>query len=170
MSGTRSRRALLALLLVTVPSLSGAQRPGPPPQRSQLEAQLRREYTRVVRERVGLSEEQMAQLQPINQRFAGERRSLQLEERDTRVAIQRMLRNTDSQVDSAALSSLLQRLVDVQKRRVQLVEDEQRALAGIMTPLERARYMAVQEQMRRQVDQRRGRPGAGPPPGRRPPP
>ncbi|HYC50142.1 MAG TPA: hypothetical protein VEB19_03435 [Gemmatimonadaceae bacterium] len=159
---------MLVLLLPSIGRSQRAQSP-PPEQRAQLEAQLRREYTRVVRQRVGLSEDQMAKLEPINQRFANARRTLQLQERDTRVSIQRALRDSAATRDSAALSGLLQRLVDVQKRRVQLVEDEQRELAAIMSPLQRARYMAVQEQMRRRVDQRRSRGTGAPPQGRRSP-
>lgn len=166
-----SRRHLLPVALCVAIASAEAQQPAATPaQREQLETRLRREYTRVVKQRVGLSDDQLARLGPINQRFAGERRALQLQERDTRVAIQRAIRDTSARADTAALSGLLQRLVDIQKRRVQLVEDEQRALATIMTPVQRARYMALQEQTRRQVDQRRGRGGGGPPPGRRPPP
>ena len=167
----RLRHLLPVVLWVACAASADAQRPAADPgQREQLEARLRSEYTRVVRQRVGLSDDQMARLGPINQRFAGERRTLQLQERDTRIAIQRAIRDTAARTDTAAVSGLLQRLVDIQKRRVQLVEDEQRALAAIMTPVQRARYMALQEQTRRQVDQRRGRGGGGPPPGRRPPP
>ena len=165
------RRLLPVVLCAAIGASVEAQRPqADPAQREQLEARLRREYTRVVRQRVGLSDEQMSRLGPINQRFAGERRTLQIQERDTRMAIQRAIRDSAARTDTAAVSGLLQRLVDLQKRRVQLLEDEQRALATIMTPVQRARYMALQEQTRRQVDQRRGRGAGGPPPGRRPPP
>ena len=166
------RHLLPVVLGVAVAASADAQRPagGDPAQREQLEARLRREYTRVVRQRVGLSDDQMARLGPLNQRFAGERRTLQIQERDTRIAIQRAIRDSAARPDTAAVSGLLQRLVDIQKRRVQLVDDEQRALAAIMTPVQRARYMALQEQTRRQVDQRRGRGAGGSPPGRRPPP
>jgi Spy/CpxP family protein refolding chaperone len=164
------RMAALAALAV-IPGLLGAQRAEKaPPQREQLEARLRREFTRVVQQRVGLTDDQLAKLGPINRSFSEQRRTLQLRERDTRVAIQRAIRDTAGRSDSARVSGLLQQLVDIQKRRVQLVEDEQRALATIMTPVQRARYMALQEQTRRQVEQRRGRGGGGPPPGRRPPP
>ena len=165
-----SPRLVALLIVVAAPGMLGAQRPTKaPPQREQLEAQVRREYTRVVQQRVGLSDDQMTRLGPINRRFSEDRRALQLQERDTRIAIQRGIRDTAARGDSARMSGLLQQLVEIQKRRVQLVEDEQRALAAIMTPLQRARYMALQEQTRRQVDQRRGRGGGGPPPGRRPP-
>jgi Spy/CpxP family protein refolding chaperone len=166
-----STRTAALVALVVLPAVAGAQQAEKaPPQRAQLEARLRREFTRVVQQRVGLTDDQLTKLGPINRSFSEQRRTLQLQERDTRVAIQRAIRDTAARSDSARISGLLQQLVNIQKRRVQLVEDEQRALATIMTPLQRARYMALQEQTRRQVEQRRGRGGGGPPPGRRPPP
>lgn len=159
-------------LLVAMPALIGAQQRQPgggADQRAQLEARFRQQFARVVRQRVGLSDEQMTRLGPINERFATQRRQLQMQERAARTSLQRVLRNPGL-ADSAEVSRLLQHLVDAQKRRVQLLEAEQRELATIMTPLQRARYMALQEQVRRQVEQRRNRGGGGAPQGRRRPP
>lgn len=144
---------LLALCLVS--GIATAQRAGGGNQRAELEARFRQQLARVVQERVGLSDDQMAQLGPMNQRHAEQRRALQTEERAARVALQRALRNPDA-ADSAEVSRLLQRLVDAQKRRAVLLEIEQRDLATIMTPIQRARFMALQEQLRRQIEQRRG--------------
>jgi hypothetical protein len=127
-----SRRHLLPVALCVAIASAEAQQPAATPaQREQLETRLRREYTRVVKQRVGLSDDQLARLGPINQRFAGERRALQLQERDTRVAIQRAIRDTSARADTAALSGLLQRLVDIQKRRVQRVLPECRWQQGV---------------------------------------
>lgn len=149
-------KAALALLFA-LPGVAAAQRPGgvAAEQREQLEARFRQQFARVVQERVGLSDDQMARLRPINQRHAEQRRALQTEERSARMALQRALRNP-GRADSAEVSRLLQQLVETQKRRAALLETEQRELATIMTPLQRARFMALQEQLRRQVEQRRG--------------
>lgn len=163
------------LVLTAVPAIALAQQSGRTSDagrganRSQLEAQVRREFARAVKERVGLTDGQMARLGPITQRYAVEHRRLQLSERDTRIALQRTLRDT-AVADTARVGQLLQRLIDVQKRRVELVESEQLELAAIMSPVQRARFMALQEQARRRVDQRRsqgGGPGAGGAPPRR---
>ena len=157
-------RAALALLWVLA-GVAAAQRPGGAAggsgdQRAQLEARFRQQFARVVQQRVGLTNEQMARLRPMNQRHAQQRRALQTEERSARVSLQRVLRNPDL-ADSAEVSRLLRQLVDAQKRRAALLEAEQRELATIMTPLQRARFMALQEQVRRQVEQRRGGGGQG---------
>lgn len=135
---------------------AAAQRPetAAPRNRTQLEADIRRGFARTVRLRVGLSDDQMQRLGPITQRHALARRRLQMEERETRMALQRSIRDTVA-ADSAGVERLLNRLVDIQKRRVQVTESEQRDLATIMTPIQRAKFMALQEQVRRQVEQRR---------------
>lgn len=151
--------------------LAGQQRQpeGGGEQRAQLEARFRQQFARVVRQRVGLTEAQMAQLGPINERHSQQRRLVLMQEREARQSLQRVLRNP-TLADSAEVSRLLQQLVETQKRRAALLEAEQRELATIMTPIQRARYMALQEQVRRQLEQRRDRAGDGFPQGRRRPP
>jgi Spy/CpxP family protein refolding chaperone len=51
-------------------------------------------------------------------------------------------------------------------RRAALMEEEQKALAEVLTPVQRAKYHAIQEQLRRLIQQGRG----GPPPARGRPP
>jgi len=128
-----------------------------------------------VRARVGLTDEQMQKLGPMNERHAIARRRLQMDERATRMELQFALRS-DAPADTT-VSRLLGHMTEIQRQRVQLMETEQRELATIMTPVQRARFMAMQEQLRRQMEERRGSPGEGPgpggdrpPPRRRPPP
>jgi hypothetical protein len=49
----------------------------------------------------------------------------------------------------------------VQRRRLDLAAEEQRELATIMTPVQRARYLALQETVRRRTDEMRRRRGGG---------
>jgi hypothetical protein len=148
----------LAIALAAT-TIAEAQRPGGPP-RGELEAQVRRGFARAVRERVGLSDEQMRKLAPITQKHATERARLQLDEREARMELGRLLRDTAS-ADTAKVERLMARLLDVQKRRVQLLEQEQKDLATIMSPVQRARFLGLQEQLRRQVEERRRGRGEG---------
>ncbi|MEX2152867.1 MAG: hypothetical protein WD825_05965 [Gemmatimonadaceae bacterium] len=125
--------------------------------RARLEGEIRRGFARAVRQRVGLSQEQMGRLVPLTQRYEQDRRRLQIEERDARTSLRRILRN-ESSADAKEVDRHLQTLVDVQKRRAQLLESEQRELATIMTPVQRAKFMAMQEQIRRRLEQMRQRP------------
>jgi hypothetical protein len=156
--------AALALVAIAMPA-TAQQRPGqPPPGRAQLEGEIRRGFARAVRERVGLSEEQMRRLAPVTQKHEQQRRQLQMEERAARMALQFEMRDSTPNQDRVAQE--LQRLLDIQKRRIGLLESEQRDLATIMTPVQRAKYMALQEQVRRRMEQMRQRRmmGGDPPP------
>jgi len=137
--------------------------------RARLEGQVRREFARVVRNRVGLSDEQMQKLGPLTQRYEEQRRRLQMDERDARMSLQGTILG-DAPPDSAKVNQLLDRLLDVQRKRLELLESEQKELATFMTPIQRAKYLAMQEQVRRRLEQLRPAPGApfgnGPPPAR----
>jgi len=124
--------------------------------RARLEGQLRQGFAQLVRKRVGLSDNQMMQLRPMAQRYEQQRRQLQMEERDTRVSLRTSLQAGQS-ADAKQVDQLLQRMVEIQKRRVAILEAEQHDLATIMTPIQRARYMALQEQIRRRLEQMRQR-------------
>lgn len=163
--------ALALALVLTGTTAANAQRGGgTPPPRGELEAELRRGFARAVRQRVGLSDEQMRRLAPITQKYATERARIQLDEREARLELGRILRDSVA-ADSTRVDRLLARLLDVQKRRVQLMEQEQKDLATFMTPVQLARFLGLQEQLRRQMEERRrGRGEGGPPPRRGPPP
>ena len=164
--------AVAFALLLTGTSAAVAQRPGNPPPRGELEAELRRGFARAVRQRVGLSEEQMRRLAPITQKYATERARIQLDERQARMELGRILRDSVP-ADSAKIDGLMARMLDAQKRQVQLLEQEQKELATIMSPLQRARFFGLREQMRRQLEERRrgrGEGQGGAPPRRGPPP
>lgn len=144
---------LVAAMLLAAPL--GSQEPGRAPgrQRALLEGELRREFARAVRERVGLSDEQMQRLGPITRRHEQQRRELQMEERRARVALQTQLRSAAP--DTVEVARLLDALLGVQRRRVQMIETEHRDLASVMTAVQRARYLALQEQVRRRMEQMR---------------
>ena len=143
---------------------------GPPPEgrgrgREELEGEVRRVFAQVVRNRVGLTDEQMQKLGPMSERHAIGRRRLQAEERATRAQLEvELLKQAPS---DTAVGRLLDRFTDIQRQRTTLMESEQKDLATIMSPVQRARFNALQEQLRRQVEQRRGGgpPGGGPGPG-----
>ena len=66
-----------------------------------------------------------------------------------------------TQADQSRITGYLDKLVQLQRQRVDLIEQEQKDLAQFMTPLQRARYTALQEQVRRRVEQLRRHNGRG---------
>jgi hypothetical protein len=158
MSALGSRLAIVAIMALA-PMEARGQDTKQAPQRTRLEGEIRRTFARAVRERVGLSEDQMRRLAPLTEKHERNRRALQQEERGARVALQTQLRAEAP--DTAAVTRLLDTLLDVQRRRFQMIEAEHRELATVMTPVQRARYLGLQEQVRRRLEQMR----QGPPPG-----
>jgi hypothetical protein len=62
--------------------------------------------------------------------------------------------------------SLIERMLKVQRARVELLETEQQELASFLSPMQRAKYLGLEEQMRLRMQEVQGRPmpGQGPPP------
>lgn len=161
--------ALAAMALADAPAL--AQRatreaaPAAGARRQRLERQIAERLGQVVRRELQLDDAGMRRLQRTNQRFEGKRRELVRRERTARAALRAQLAD-DTSPDQARVAALLDELLVVNRDRTQLLADEQRELATFLTPVQRARYLGIQEQFRRRVEEaRRGRDGAGAPAG-----
>jgi Spy/CpxP family protein refolding chaperone len=131
------------------------------PRRQQLEARLRQGLWRVTKNRVGLTDEQMTRLAQASHPFDLQRRELAAQEREARIALRReMLAGPNA--DQQRIATSLDRVLDLQRRRAQLQIDEQRAIGAFMTPLQRAKYAALQEQLRRRAEKLRRQRMGGP--------
>lgn len=181
------------LLLAVWASMAAAQgEPRNDARRDSLEARVRARMATMLRNQIGLNDEQIRRLQQTNRRFEGQRRELFDQERRVRGELRAALESGDSTQD-ARVAPLLDRTIQLQRQRLDLLEAEQKELATFLTPTQRARLFGLEEQMRRRMQEmresrpndgpRRGVPGAAPgarpggppggPPGagpRRPPP
>jgi Spy/CpxP family protein refolding chaperone len=119
--------------------------------RSQLEAKLRRGLWRIVKNRVGLTDAQMTQLAATNRSFDVRRRTLATQERAERQALRREAL-AGARADQPRIAASIDKVLQIQRNRVDLQIEEQRALSTFMTPLQRAKYAALQEQLRRRAD------------------
>ena len=167
MRGTRRTLIFAALALLGAGS-AGAQDSADlrtvatPAERAQLERQLRQRVGRAVQARLQLSDAQMARLQSTNQLFEGRRRALIAEERQLRAGIAEQFAAGD-RADQAAVAKFIDRAIAIQRERLDLVEQEQRQLSSFLTPVQRARYLDLQERLRRRVEElRRGQQRGGP--------
>ena len=154
--------ALVVSMLALSPRAEG-QRPVPdsaPPGRQALEQRVRERMAAVVQQRLGLSADQMRRLGEVNRDMESQRRLLQEQERDVRVGLRAEVVRGDS-ANQDRVARFLDQLIEVQRRRIELLSREQRALAGFMTPVQRAQYLAIQDQVRRRMEEMRGRPGRG---------
>ena len=126
------------------------------PQRRQLEQQLRLRLGQVVRRQLQLTDEQYAQLQAVNRKYEAPRRDLNQHERYLRLSLRAELQLGDK-ADQSKVAAYLDQLSDVQQSRLQVFRQEQKDLAGFLTPVQRAKYAALEEQIRKRVTQMRQR-------------
>ena len=133
-----------AVAIGAQPARANAQRPA-------LEQQLRQRMAAVTKQRLGLSDPQMAQLEQSNARFAPQLQQLLASERDTRRQLRAEL--TSPNPNQQHVSALIDQTISLQKQRVSLVEAEQKDLARFMTPVQRARYVALQTEFRRRAQE-----------------
>ena len=159
--------ALVTAMLLT-PGLAASQQKQSAPDRAVLEQQIRARAAQITRERLGLNDAQMQQLQRVNSRFGPQLGAVAREERETRRLLRQELM-ADQQANQARVSTLLDATIRLQKQRIALVEAEQKELAAFLTPVQRARYLALQAQFRNRAEQL-SRQGGGRRGMRRPPP
>lgn len=177
---TRSfKLVMLAATLVVAPLSTVAAQGGDPQgerqrqggpgrmNREQMEQNFRAQLAKLLKTQLGLNEEGMRQLSDVNQRFDRQRRDLLRREMMTRRGLRDEVLRGDS-ANAGRIDQLLADQVRIERERIDLTEAEQRELAKFLTPVQRAKYLGVQEQIRRQMDQMRGRRG-GMPPGDQPP-
>ena len=135
------------------------QQPSAPADRAALERQFRQALARVARRQLGLTPAKMTQLGAVDQKFERQRRALAQRARQTRLALRTAM--ADSAPAQESIAQHLDTLLQLERQRLDLLESEQKELAAFLTPLQRAKYQALQEQLRRRLEQLRV--GAGAP-------
>lgn len=171
------RRAIVAAMIVLVGSMAvvpraeaqGHRRPvapemrvrgGEQQRRAALERRFRERGEQIVRQRLGLTGEQMRRLREVNQRVNGERRTLLLRERDARIELRGELAK-GSGADQARVAALIAQVQQLQRERLALNEQEQRELATFLTPVQQAQFVGLQEQLRARMRELRARAAQG---------
>ncbi len=164
------RPALAPGVLSAQEAVSATQ---PPVARDSLESRVRLRMAQIVKTQLGLSDRQVRQLLLATRRFEGPRAALFAREREVRNALRDEIESRDT-TRQQQVATLLDQMLQLQRERLDLIEAEQKELATFLTPVQRARYFGMEEQIRRRVMELRDqqRPGGmapdGPPGGRRP--
>lgn len=167
MHGLATRLGALALLCAATTAPLAAQRPAAPRDRAQLEQRLQQRVQEIVQRELRLSPDQARRLAVARREFEGQRLPLLQRERQLRRALRGELQAGDS-ADGKRVDAYLHELLQLQRQRLDVTEREQRALAEFLTPMQRARYLALQENLRDRVEGA-GRDGAHRGRGGRPP-
>jgi Spy/CpxP family protein refolding chaperone len=166
---------LAALSPHALEAQAGAQRGGA--DRAQLEQRVRAQMGRVMRERLGLGEEEAARLSEVTQRYEDERRELFALEQATRRRVEALLLEGGTDQDEAR--ELISRMAELRQREATLFQDEQEALLDVLTPVQVLRLQQLRQDLGQRIralggggdaqgpgPARGGRVGGGLPPGR----
>ena len=128
-------------------------------QHMEMERRLQERLNELVRQRLTPTEEQFTKLRDVASTMETERRALRNEEMTTRFALRQELMAADK-ADEGKVAELLERMPKFERRRLDLMEREQKELAKFLTPSQRARYIGLQDELRRGMqDVQRGRMG-----------
>ena len=122
--------------------------------RADLEQQVQQRIAQVTKQQLGLNDQQMAKLQETNRKYDEKRRLVVDQERDVRMSLRDEMLRPDS-ARQTQVAALLDRVIKTQRQRVDIQEQEQKELAGFLTPIQRAKYFALEQQVRQRVNQMR---------------
>jgi hypothetical protein len=148
------------LAIVAAPAVLGAQAVASPQQgnRAALEQQFRERTARLTKQRLGLTDAQLDRLEKTNAKFAPQLRQVGVQERDIRQQLRQEMMAGNS-ANQQRVSDLLDAAIRLQKQRIAIVESEQKELSGFLTPVQRARYIALQAQFRKRAEELSGKGG-----------
>ena len=132
----------------------------PTERRAELERAFRQRTAEVVRRQLKLDDNQMLHLQATNQEFDRQRMALVADERQTRRALRAEMLSGDA-ANQQKVGTLLDEMLRLQRRRIDLQENEQRDLGKFLTPVQRAKYFGLQAQLRKRMMELRDQPGRG---------
>lgn len=146
------RLATMATLVAASTAMAQPDRAlGSNANRPALEQQFRERVAKLAQQRIGLTDGQMTQLEQSNARYAPQHNAIAAQEREARRQLR--MEMTSPTPNQQHVSTLLDQALQLQKQRIALVEQEQKDLARFMTPVQRARYMALQQEFRRRAQE-----------------
>ena len=125
------------------------------PSRAKLE-EFHKFYERMLRERVAFTDEQIVKWRAWNTRFDMERRSTWAEERELRNTLRQQLARGVTP-DEAKVVDAMDRWVKLDRKRLDQKERENKALATFLSPVQRARFFAIQDETQRGFQETEGR-------------
>lgn len=163
---SRIRRLIAAALVMAVGSPIVAFAQGTPPrfpphanerqgaprrydqQREALEQRFKDRIDAIVAQRLRLTDEQQVKLRDVASRTEESRRVLRREEFVLRTSLRDEMEAGDK-ANEAKVGELLEQMPRLERRKLELMESEQRDLAKFLSPTQRARYFGLQDELRR---------------------
>ena len=169
----RSISLLMVLFLMMGVEGVAAQRRGPPQQRgggrrAQMEQMIRGRFDAMVRERLGLTDEEQQRFQDVLAGFREQRLDFMQDEQGTRRRLMRL--GAEGELTEEQASEALQGMIWLREEEVRLFREEQEALVGVLSARQLLHFVVMREQLNQRIQSIRagGGRGMGPPPGRGP--
>ncbi len=153
--------SVLLSLLVVVP-VEAQRRPpmgrrGQGPERMELERRVRARMAEMIREQLGLSEEEEARLDETVRGFEEQRRQVGRQEQALRRRVEALM--LEGGQDQAEAAELLERMSALRIQEAALFQAEHEALLQVLTPVQVLRLVNLREQLGQRIRRLRGQPG-----------
>ncbi len=117
-------------------------------------------YEKSLKERVGLSDEQVVKWRAWNVHFDPRRRALWSEEGELRRTLRQQL-GRGVTPDEAKVADAMDRFRKLDRNRLALKEEENRELEKFLKPIQSARFFVFQDQVQREMQEMQGRRDGG---------
>lgn len=152
-------RGMMVAALVGAPTVLPAQ--GAPGERAeQLRERIERMFANRLRQDLGLGEAEAQQVGGVLAEWGDTRRQLEQEERTLRRALDGQLRPGVA-ANSDSLTRLIDRLLQNRVEYAESFQGEMRAMAPLLTPVQRAQFLRLRDQLLQRVRElQEQRPGA----------
>ncbi len=125
-------------------------------QREQLERRFQERLYSIVKQQLNLSDETLGRLREVASRTEESRRELRREEFTVRMALRREMMRGEK-ASETKVGELLNQMPKFERRRLELMEQEQSELSKFLTAIQRVRYIGLQEELRRGMQEMQGR-------------
>jgi len=130
---------------------------GPPPgggrQRQQLERRVEQGFARIVQDRLGLSQEELASLQRVMQSFREDRQAVNQAQASLRYRLQDPSLPEISEEDAR---EILAEMIRVQEAELDLYRREQQELLSVLSPGQLVLFYRIREEWGRRIQELRG--------------
>lgn len=156
---------VLALLTVAARPVLAQDEGDTNPQAAVLRQQIETRFAQQIQTTLALSDEQTVKLRATFNTYAPRRRAMEQEERSIKRALQGQLRPGIA-ANSDSVSRLIDRLLEVKVAYAKSFVDENKEMAGYLTPVQRGQFQVMRERLMARVEeirqQRQRQQGAAP--------
>jgi hypothetical protein len=123
------------------------------PRQQLLQQRVRQAFSGVVRRQLNLNDDQAKRLGDVDRQYQIQRNQVNRDEREARLGLKAALEDTSRTPDQARVDDYMSRLLKAQHRRAEILEAEQKDLSAFLTPVQRAKYFALRDQLTRRIQE-----------------